>query len=168
MVEKGTVADVTKTRGKINPDIGDGRQVKFTIKAVEGPRKQLRSHETVLFTRTSPGGLNASSVWPMTSDEAALSFKLATAFEKNIGGSRIQTTEQKEIARIAMQRAKRILKPLPGADGVPEDVRKARTALAIAAMQLMAIEAVHSAEGGKITSKSLGDVLRRQRPRLPK
>lgn len=168
MVEKGTVAfGVTRSRGRINPSNGDGQQVKFTSGAVKVSR-QLRPHETVSFQRTSPGALTAAWVRPVTSDEAALSLKLATAFDKKIGGSRIRATEQKEISRISMQRAKRILKPVPGADGIPDDVRKARTALAIAAMQLMAIEAVHSAEGGKITSKSLGDVLRRQRPRLPK
>jgi hypothetical protein len=57
--------------------------------------------------------------------------------------------------------------PAPGMDRVPDAVLEARTTLAIAATALMATEAVHSVEYDKITAKSLGDVLRRQRPRLP-
>lgn len=168
MLERGTVADVTEKRGKINPDHGNGEQVKFAIGVVDGPRKQLRSGETVMFLRKEPGGTVASWVRLATGDEAALAIRLEAAFPDKFRASRLDAAGRNKVSRMAAERAALILTPMPGTDRVPDTVLEARTALAIAAMALMATEAVHSAQDGQITSKSLGDVLRRQRPRLPR
>lgn len=168
MLERGTVADVTEKRGKINPDQGNGEQVKFTIGVVDGPRKQLRTGEAVLFLRENPGGAIASWVRPVTGDEATLAIRLEAAFPKEFRASRLDAAARSKVSRMSAERAALILSPVPGTDRVPDTILEARMALAIAAMALMATEAVHSSEHGKITAKSLGDVLRRQRPRLPR
>ena len=168
MLELGKVADVNESRGRINPNHGNGEQVRFTTKVVAGSRTQLRPGETVSFRRTLPGGTVASWVQLYTGTEAELSLRLETAFLDTLGESRLDVAQQKKVSRMSAERAALILTPAPGSNRVPDAVLEARTTLAIAAMALMATEAVHLAEDGKITAKSLGDVLRRQRPRLPR
>ena len=168
MLEQGTVADVTAKRGRINPDHGNGEQVKFTIGAVDGSRKQLRTGETVLFLRENSSATIASWVRPVTGGEAALAIRLEAAFPDEFRASRLDAVVRNKVSRMSAERATLILCPAPGMDRVPDTVLEARTTLAIAATALIATEAVHSAEYDKITAKSLGDVLRRQRARLPR
>jgi hypothetical protein len=163
MPEQGKVANVDGAGGIISA--GSPSPVRYANSAVQG----ILPHrfDTVCFVRNPHDVKTASSVRRGSCDAAALALRLETAFHSQLGGLRLADDGLQEVFRMSMDRAARIMRPLPSGAPVPKAVKSARLALAVAAMKLMAAETASVADS-RITAKSLRDVLRGQRPQLPR
>ncbi|OYU14445.1 MAG: hypothetical protein CFE37_10635 [Alphaproteobacteria bacterium PA4] len=121
--------------------------------------------QTVSFVRTAPGSLVAASVWVGTG-APGLANQLEQTFHAKSAGVTLDPTGVTEMQRLAVERAQRVLKTAPGS-AYSHDVAAARFALAVAAMELLAVEAA-SMKPGTVDAKALRAIQRRQRPSLPR
>jgi len=163
MSEEGRVADVDSGGGIITA--ASLSPVRYAVGVVQG-RKPIR-FEAVCFERDPHDIQTASSVRAGNCAAAALALQLETAFHSQLASTRLTEDGQQEVFRMSADRADRVLRPLPDGTPVPKAVKTARLALAVAAMKLIATE-TSSVDDDQITAKSLRDVLRGQRPRLPR
>lgn len=153
-------------RGRIRADTGV-TPVRYERDVVVG--RAPKKHDVVCFQRDERNPGVALRVRSGTCAAVTLALQLETTFRNHLGDAQLADDGLQEVLRISRDRAVRILRPLPLNDSVGPDavVITARLALATAAMELMATETA-SIVKGEITAKSLRDVLRGQRPRLPR
>jgi hypothetical protein len=163
MWEEGTVIEVDKAGGSIAA-FALPSPVSYEIHAAGG--RILKRNDPVCFDRDLKRPNIAVHVWAGSCAAAKLASQLVTTFHEQLGDAQLEEDGQQEVLRMSADRAARILRPLRRGDQLPDVVKRARLALATAAMELMATEAANIE--GKITANSLRDVLRGQRPSLPR
>lgn len=168
MWEEGLVFFVSKNgrRGKIEP--ASGGTVEFEEGVVIGP-KPLEQQRVCFLRKRSDGSTAARVILQLRDcDSAELAWQLGDTFRSALGDARLSTDAEAEVLRLSRARARLIQQKLINNDVAPAPVVKSRRKLAEAAMALMAIEAADAAGDGEISVEDLRNVLRRQRPRLPR
>ena len=163
MAEQGTIISGDNAGGLIKA--ATPSPVTYDASAVKSGRMPQK-HDTVCFERAKPTDTVATDVRVGTCAVANLAQTLQHTFHENAGDLTLGHAAHAEIDRLANQRAVRVLKPIPGADALPEELLAARVALAQATMFLLAVE-VRMLEGD-ISAETLRAVLRQQRPTLPR
>lgn len=163
MAEQGTIISGDNAGGLIKA--ATPSPVTYDASAVKSGRMPQK-HDMVCFERAKPTDTVATDVRVGTCAAANLAQTLQHTFHENAGDLALGHAARAEIDRLANQRAVRVLKPIPGADAVPEELLAARVALAQATMLLLAVE-VRMLEDD-ISAETLRAVLRRQRPTLPR
>lgn len=164
MPEEGKVALADPAGGSINAAAPS--PVRYSAAVVQG--RMPNPFETVCFTRNPNNREVASRVRVGSCAVAAIAAELEGAFHSQFGDTPLAKHAQKEVFRMSADRAERILLPMPDGAPVTRAVKNARLAMAVAAMKLMAVEAMSANYEDNISAKSLRDVLRAQRPKLPR
>ncbi len=176
------VGEPNASGGSIQPASG-GPLVRYSGHAVVG-KPTPRKSEPVCFKRVFKGAMTASEVrfgacgaLPRSGDggdgdedAASLQRHLEAAFRASfeaIPDMALSADARAEVARMSAERARRILRPLPNGEPLPDGVKSARFQLAEAAMSLMATEAA-TASDKTVTAEALCRALRDQRPPLPR
>lgn len=162
MSEEGTIISGDNAGGLINA--AAPTPVSYDASAVSG--RMPRQGEAVCFVRDPNQKALATSVRVGACVSANLAHSFEATFNGHAGGLALGDAARAEVARLADQRAMRVLKPAEGATSVPNELLAARIALAHAAMLLLAVE-IRTLKGD-ISPEALRLVLRRQRPTLPR
>lgn len=160
MAENGTVFSAGTGGGFI--DAEPPSPVHYDASAVRGPTP--RDEQLVWFNRAV--GDNTVAAWVSTTPPGAtdLAASLEDTFHTAFGARPLSDGAKAEIARLAADRAGRILRPAASDTPASDAVVAARLALANTAMTLLAVEA----EGDDVTCEQLRGILRQQRPSLPR
>ena len=169
MMEDGRVFSVSDTgsSGLISPlpPSVSYPAVTYDHNAVVG--RLPRNKDRVCFVRISSASSVATRVQVGSCAAIAEADQLNQAFLDKLAGVSLTTDGAAEVARLSADRARRILKAKSAGSTLPDDVIRARRTLAIAAMELTAIES-SSLSSQAISADTIRSVLRAQRPRLPR